>query len=171
MSTFSLWVQVHRRSILFLVLILAADGRNCLQIARSTFPECGFPRVVVSLDAGDRAAELMELQVTRPVEEAVRSIPGVISVRSGSSRGSADISINFDWGVEHRLRLAEFHDARSRLEDLHKLLSARVPALQNLPGSNHLFHLLTRLQGGKLPGGACISHRCLCGEPGEDLEL
>jgi len=35
-----------------------------------------------------------------PVEEAVRSVPGLRSIRSTSSRGSADISVNFDWGQD-----------------------------------------------------------------------
>lgn len=101
MSTFSLWVQAHRRSILFFVLILAAAGAViAFKLPVALFPNVDFPRVVVSLDAGDRDAELMELQVTRPVEGAVRSVPGVISVRSTSSRGSADISVDFAWGAD-----------------------------------------------------------------------
>jgi len=36
--------------------------------------------------------------VTRPVEEAIRSIPGVQNVRSETTRGSAQISIDFGWG-------------------------------------------------------------------------
>jgi CzcA family heavy metal efflux pump len=116
MSTFSLWVQVHRRSILFLVLILALAGAViAFKLPVALFPNVDFPRVVVSLDAGDRAAELMELQVTRPVEEAVRSIPGVISVRSGSSRGSADISINFDWGIDMVSSQLQVESAVSRV--------------------------------------------------------
>jgi len=39
--------------------------------------------------------------VTRPVEEALRVIPGVQEVRSGSSRGSAQISVDFGWGTRH----------------------------------------------------------------------
>jgi len=62
------------------------------------FPQVEFPRVVISLDAGDRPAERMTTEVTMPVEEAVRSVPGLRSIRSTSSRGSADISVNFDWG-------------------------------------------------------------------------
>ncbi len=42
----------------------------------------------------------MVLLVTVPVEEAVRRVPGVQGVRSRTSRGSAEISINFDWGVD-----------------------------------------------------------------------
>ncbi len=101
MTSFSFWVQSHRRSILFLVLVLALAGAVlAFRLPVALFPNVSFPRVEVSLDAGDRAADLMELEVTRPVESAVRAVPGVVSVRSTSSRGGADISINFAWGTD-----------------------------------------------------------------------
>jgi CzcA family heavy metal efflux pump len=97
--TASEWAQSHRRSILFLLLILALAGIvAALKLPVSLFPNVDFPRAVVSLDSGDRPAEQMELLVTRPVEEAVRRVPGVRSVRSTTSRGVAEVSINFDWG-------------------------------------------------------------------------
>jgi CzcA family heavy metal efflux pump len=97
--TVSQWAQSHRRSILFLLFMLAAAGIvAALGLPVSLFPTVDFPRAVVSLDAGDQPAEQMELLVTRPVEEAVRRVPGVRNVRSTTSRGSAEISINFDWG-------------------------------------------------------------------------
>ncbi len=40
----------------------------------------------------------MVVEVTRPVEEELRSIPGVRGVQSASSRGSAQILLSFDWG-------------------------------------------------------------------------
>ena len=55
------------------------------------FPMVSFPRVRISLDSGDRPAEQMAIEVTTPVEEAVRAIPGVRNVRSATSRGSAEI--------------------------------------------------------------------------------
>jgi len=64
------------------------------------FPQVSFPRVRITLDAGDRPAEQMAVEVTTPVEEAVRAIPGVRNVRSTTSRGTAEISINFDWGED-----------------------------------------------------------------------
>ncbi|MFQ5685171.1 MAG: efflux RND transporter permease subunit [Candidatus Scalindua sp.] len=66
----------------------------------SLFPRMTFPRVVVSIDAGDRPVERMAVEITRPVEEAVRSVPGVRNVRSNTSRGSADVSVDFDWNVD-----------------------------------------------------------------------
>jgi CzcA family heavy metal efflux pump len=95
------WVQQHKRSILFLMVILAGAGViSAFNLPVSLFPTVSFPRAVVSLDAGDRPAQQMEMQVTRPVETAVRQIPGVVDVRSTTSRGAADVSINFNWGTD-----------------------------------------------------------------------
>ncbi|NIA52425.1 efflux RND transporter permease subunit [Massilia sp. TW-1] len=95
------WTQAHRRSILFLLAMLALAGLvAAFRLPVSLFPTVDFPRVVVSIDAGDQPAEQMEMLVTRPVEEAVRRVPGVRNVRSTTSRGSAEVSINFDWGLD-----------------------------------------------------------------------
>lgn len=96
---FTAWMQSHRRSILFLLAVFGIAGAaSSLGLPVGLFPHVDYPRVVVGLDAGDRPAERMAIEVTRPVEEAVRAVPGVRSVRSTTSRGSADVSINFDWG-------------------------------------------------------------------------
>ena len=97
---FTEWMQRHRRSILFLIVVLAMGGlAGSLKLPVALFPHVNFPRVVVNLDAGDRPAEQMAIEVTWPVEEAVRAVPEVRNVRSITSRGSAEISINFDWGA------------------------------------------------------------------------
>ncbi|AIY40883.1 Cobalt-zinc-cadmium resistance protein CzcA; Cation efflux system protein CusA [Collimonas arenae] len=95
------WISSHRRSILFLMAVLALGGAiAAFQLPTSLFPTVDFPRVVVSLDAGDQPPQQMEMLVTRPVEEAVRRVPGVKNVRSTTARGSAEISVNFDWGLD-----------------------------------------------------------------------
>ncbi len=81
--------QRHARSILFLLTILAIAGVvSGLYLPVSLFPQVSFPRIEIALDAGDRPAERMAIEVTYPVEEAVRAIPGVQTVRSASSRVS-----------------------------------------------------------------------------------
>ncbi|MEJ2699955.1 MAG: efflux RND transporter permease subunit, partial [Desulfuromonadales bacterium] len=98
---FTDWSQRHRRSLLFLLVILAAAGlMAAFRMPVTLFPHVDFPRIDVSLDAGDRPAEQMLLQVTKPVEEAIRRVPGLRRVRSTTSRGSADISIFMDWGTD-----------------------------------------------------------------------
>jgi len=64
------------------------------------FPHVAFPRVEIFANAGDRPAKRMLIQVTYPIEQAVRGIPGVVGVRSTTSRGSADFYINFRWGED-----------------------------------------------------------------------
>ncbi|MDA8166090.1 MAG: efflux RND transporter permease subunit, partial [Desulfobacteraceae bacterium] len=99
--TFPGWMQAHRRSILFLLAVLALGGiASGLKLPVALFPDVQFPRVRVELDSGDRPAEQMAVEVTRPVEEAVRAVPGVVGVRSTTSRGSAEISVNFSWGLD-----------------------------------------------------------------------
>ena len=95
------WAAAHRRSILFLVAILALGGITAaFTLPVALFPHVDFPRVVVSLEAGDRPADQMVIAITRPLEQAVRSVPGVVNMRSATSRGSAEISINFGWGED-----------------------------------------------------------------------
>ena len=95
------WAYHHRRSILFALSLFAIAGFiTTFSTPVSLFPEVTFPRVVINMDAGDRPAERMVIEATWPVEEAVRAVPGVLSVRSNTSRGSADISINFAWGLD-----------------------------------------------------------------------
>src|SRR5580765_2397774 len=95
------WVHAHRFSLLFLIAALIVGGVAATsKLPVALFPYVSFPRVVVNIDAGDRPAERMMIEVTFPIEQAVRAVQGVRNVRSTTSRGSAEISINFDWGED-----------------------------------------------------------------------
>lgn len=101
MSNIQSWGDRHRRSLMFLVVLATFAGLMLsFKLPVTLFPKIDFPRVMVSLEAGDQPIEQMVLQVTTPVEEAVRQVPGVRGVRSTSSRGAAEVSITFDWGVD-----------------------------------------------------------------------
>ena len=93
------FLEQHVRSILVIACALALSGAiAALSLPVGLFPQVSFPRVVVDLSAGDRPAEQTALTLTRPVEEAIRSVPGVREVRSATSRGAAQISVDFGWG-------------------------------------------------------------------------
>ncbi|MGN8157986.1 efflux RND transporter permease subunit [Salinisphaera sp. SWV1] len=114
---FATWVQSHRRSVLFLLALLTLGGAASLfQLPAALFPQVAFPRVRVSLDAGARPAQEMMLRVTRPVERAVRAVPGVRAVRSTTSRGSTDISIDFDWGHDMVNALLQVESAINQIK-------------------------------------------------------
>ncbi len=114
--SFTQWTVAHRRSILFLLLLSAVLGIvAAFHLPVTLFPKVDFPRVSVTLDAGDMPAQQMVLQVTRPVEEAVRQVPGVRDVRSITSRGSADISVFMDWGRNMDQAALQINAAISRI--------------------------------------------------------
>lgn len=97
----SRWLSGQARFIVLVFVLLALSGSaTAVRLPVSLFPHIDFPRVVVSVEAGDRPADQMVNQVTRPVERALRTVPGVVSVRSTSSRGSAELSVNFAWGAD-----------------------------------------------------------------------
>ena len=99
--SFTAWTHSHARSILFLLGAFALAGALAsFSLPVSLFPQVSFPRIRITLDAGDRPAEQMTVEVTTPVEEAVRAIPGVRNLRSTTSRGTSEISVNFNWGED-----------------------------------------------------------------------
>lgn len=94
----SFWVARFRRTIFFFAVALTVAGAYlALQVPISVFPETDFPRVLIAVDNGVMPVEQMEVTITRPIEDAVNSVPGLQTVRSTTSRGSAEISLFFDW--------------------------------------------------------------------------
>ena len=70
------------------------------QVPISVFPETNFPRVVIGVDNGVMPVEQMQVTITKPIEDAVNSVPGLVTVRSTTSRGSAEVSLFFGWNVD-----------------------------------------------------------------------
>ena len=96
---FATLIETQSRALLAVALALALAGIvAALSLPIGLFPQVSFPRVVVDLDAGSRPADQTAMLVTRPVEEVLRTIPGVADVRSETTRGTAQISIDFGWG-------------------------------------------------------------------------
>jgi multidrug efflux pump subunit AcrB len=95
------WAVRHTRSILFLLGALVVGGVfGARSLPVSLFPHVNFPRIRVDFDAGDRPAERMTVEVTGPVEEALRGVPGVRGIQSITSRGNAEVDLTFEWGQD-----------------------------------------------------------------------
>ena len=104
------WLARMSRTIFFLVVVLTLAGiYAALQVPISVFPETNFPRVVIGVDNGVMPVEQMQVTITKPIEDAMNSVPGLVTVRSTTSRGSAEVSLFFDWNVDmyQTLQLAD----------------------------------------------------------------
>ena len=97
------FVEAHGRAILLVVLSFAIAGALFIfRLPVSIFPQTDFPRIVVLVDNGITPVDVQMLTVTRPLEEAVRIVPGVNLIRSVTARGSTEISIFFRWDIDIR---------------------------------------------------------------------
>jgi CzcA family heavy metal efflux pump len=95
------WLARFRGPILFFLIVLSLLGVYASQRAPiSVFPETNFPRVVIGVDNGVMPVEQMQVTITKPIEDAVNEVPGLRTVRSTTSRGSAEVSLFFDWNVD-----------------------------------------------------------------------
>ncbi|MCX6538362.1 MAG: efflux RND transporter permease subunit [Acidobacteria bacterium] len=91
----------HSVAITFVCVALClAGGYAAFHIPSSVFPQTNFPRVVILVDNGVMPADEMMATITRPIEESMKDIPGSVSVRSATGRGSAEISVFFTWSVD-----------------------------------------------------------------------
>ena len=113
----SYWFVQHSRSVIFLILTLALlGGYLAFTIPVSVFPATDFPRVLISVDNGVMPIDQMMVTITRPIEETVNSVPGLLDVRSITSRGSAEVDLFFRWDVDIFQTLQYVNAALSRVQ-------------------------------------------------------
>jgi CzcA family heavy metal efflux pump len=95
------FVLRYRKAIFFLIAALClAGGYAAYVMPASVFPQTDFPRVVILIDNGVMPADEMMATITRPVEEAMKNIPGTTNIRSTTGRGSAAVDVFFDWSTD-----------------------------------------------------------------------
>ncbi|MEP6616222.1 MAG: efflux RND transporter permease subunit [Ginsengibacter sp.] len=82
-----------------LVLIIMCGLFAYSKLQTSLFPEITFPKIKIIADAGLQPTDKMMVTVTKPLEDAIKQIPDLITIRSTTSRGSCEISAYIDWNA------------------------------------------------------------------------
>ncbi len=92
-------IHTQRRGMVLLLGIALALALFALRgMPTSILPEVTFPRVKVIADSGELPSEVVLREVTRPLEKSIRRVPGILEIRSTTSRGSAEINLDSEWG-------------------------------------------------------------------------
>ncbi len=87
----------NKTAVIFITLTLLAMSIFVIfTLPEGVFPKANFPRILITADMGYTPLTDMEMSVTRPLENAVRTVEGVTIVRSTTSRGTADIDVFFN---------------------------------------------------------------------------
>jgi len=115
-SRLASFVEAHGRALVLIVASFAVAGLIFLfRLPISLFPKTDFPRVVILVDNGIAPVNVQMIKVTRPIEEAIRIVPGITNIRSVTSRGSTEISVFFRWDVDI---LHALHQVQGRIAQI-----------------------------------------------------
>jgi CzcA family heavy metal efflux pump len=106
-----------------LVLIIAGGIFTYNKMQTSLFPEITFPKIKIIADAGLQPVNKMMVTVTKPLENAIKQVPGLKTIRSTTSRGSCEISAFMDWKADIDLSKQQIE---SKIAEVRNLLPADV---------------------------------------------
>ncbi|MFV8372187.1 efflux RND transporter permease subunit [Flavobacterium sp. LB2P74] len=82
-------------AIIFLIILGGFFAYSKMQT--SLFPEITFPKIKIIADAGQQPIDKMMITVTKPLENAIKKVQDLKTIRSTTSRGSCEISAFMDW--------------------------------------------------------------------------
>ncbi len=104
-----------------LVIIILGGLYFYGRLKTSLFPEITFPKIKIIADAGLQPVDKMMVTVTKPLENAVKQVPDLLTIRSTTSRGTCEISAFMDWNSNIDL-------AQQRIESKISQVSNSLPA-------------------------------------------
>lgn len=112
----------QRRLIYLLVTLLSLAGVwSARSLASAIYPELTFPRITIVAQGSSLGARQIIFSVSRPIEEAVSIVPGVVRVKSRSIRGASEVNVIF---AEHTDMNEALQLVRTRVEQVRADLPA-----------------------------------------------
>jgi multidrug efflux pump subunit AcrB len=129
--SFSSFALRQGRGIAFVALATTVAGVLVVPtLPKGVYPEVSFPREQVVATLSGASAGTLLVGVSRPLEAALSSVPGVERVRSRTIRGAVELSLflaaDTDMAQAHQLVLAALAEARGGLPAGLELTAERV---------------------------------------------
>jgi CzcA family heavy metal efflux pump len=111
------WTARYGKPIIFVIMTLVAVGAYlALTIPVAVFPDTNFPRIVIGADNGVFPIDQMLVTVTKPLEDAVNTVPGLDHLYSITSRGTAEVDLFFSWNSDMYRTLELVNAALARVQ-------------------------------------------------------
>jgi len=97
-----------------IILLFGVIGYTFLGVRE--YPNVDNPIISVSVSYPGANADIIENQVTEPLEQNINGIPGIRSLISSSSQGSCNITVEFELGVDLETAANDVRDKVSRAQ-------------------------------------------------------
>jgi len=132
-DSFYLYILKNKLAILLIIALMAGVGYKLSKsIPQGVLPNIFFPRIEVSIDNGHAPISQMLYGVTKPSEEALKSVQDVEKIVSSTSVGTTDINIYFNWNIDPYLA---YQLVQARMADIKNSISpnAKITIRQATP--------------------------------------
>jgi HAE1 family hydrophobic/amphiphilic exporter-1 len=82
------------------LVVIIAGAISLQRLSIDLMPDITYPTLSISTEYENASPEEVEELITRPVEEAMSSVPGVEEVTSVSAEGRSSVRVTFSWGTD-----------------------------------------------------------------------
>ena len=99
----SLFDRVVRRPVATWMIAIAAAVFGLVSYERlplNLMPDLAYPTITVRTEVPGYAPEEVETQISRLIEEALATTPGLVEFESRSRAGMSDVVLEFAWGTD-----------------------------------------------------------------------
>src|ERR1700760_4187069 len=108
----------HKKPIaLVLFMVIVAGVYSYTKMQTSLFPDITFPKIKIIADEGLQPVNKMMVTVTKPLENAIKQVPDLKTVRSTTSRGSCEISAYMSWDADIDLSLQRIQTSIDQIKN------------------------------------------------------
>ncbi|MEZ4383559.1 MAG: efflux RND transporter permease subunit [Nannocystaceae bacterium] len=137
-----------------------------LRLPVALLPDLSYPSLTVQTEYPDAAPTEVEELVTRPIEELVGAVPGLVQVESVSREGRSEVVLDFAWGTGIDRAM---DDVREKLDRVVLPQEAERPVvLRYDPAQEPILRLaLVSGQSARGPPKAGADAAAPAGDPGE----
>ena len=116
----------YKNPITVLIVIILLGGLFAYsKMQTAFFPEITFPKIKIIADAGQQPVDKMMITVTRQLENAIKQVPDLQTIRSITSRGSCELSAFLNWNADVDL-------AQQRIQSKISEITNALPAGVNI---------------------------------------
>ena len=127
------WCLGNKSVVILATLLLIGSGAYATtQLNQELLPDISFPIITISTPVSGAGPDLVDEQVTQPVEDAINGVEGIQSVRSTSSQGFSVVLVEFD--LDQDTEEAE-SDLQSALDGISLPSQAGEPEVQSQSAS------------------------------------
>jgi len=130
---FYLYILKNKVAVLLIIILLSGIGYKLSEsMPKGVLPNIFFPRVEVSIDNGYLPISSMLLTVTKPTEQALKTVQSVEKIVSTTSAGSTDINMYFNWDIDPYIA---YQLVLSRVAEIKNIIdpNAKITVRQSTP--------------------------------------